>query len=331
MERHQCRRARQRGPSETREVGLVANSYFDPLGVVIGRPPAHPGQSARDQEVTRRIDHYVRSTPEPVELPIYWTATNVEHSLELGEWSGASSVPPSRSGCAIPAMCPAAKTNTPVADSRLPQTPTDIAGGAILTAAGTTAFAVLARRAAAGTVSAQEERSFRLVNGLPNGILGPVWLVMQGGSLAAVGAAALAVQSHSRSTATGLAVAGTTAWALARFTKPLVGRGRPADHLGRVTVRGAKQSGLGFPSGHAAVAAALAVVGSRGLANHRISASVLVAGVGAARQYVGAHLPLDVAGGIALGATVGAVTNLTLDGLKDAARRRNRQHSARRR
>ena len=227
-------------------------------------------------------------------------------------------------------MCRAAITNAPVADPSHPYAPTDAVRGAILTAAGTAAFGMLARRAATGTVSAREERSFRMVNGLPNGILGPVWLVMQGGSLAAVGAATLAVRSRSRTTATGLAVAGTTAWALAKVTKPLVGRGRPADHLGYVTVRGAQQSGLGFPSGHAAVATALAVVGSRGLPNHRTLASVIVAAVGGARQYVGAHLPLDVAGGIALGATVGAVTNLTLDGLQGSGSRRTRHNRLRR-
>jgi membrane-associated phospholipid phosphatase len=193
--------------------------------------------------------------------------------------------------------------------------PVGLVRGAILTTAGTAAFVVLARKAATGRVSVQEERSFRILNSLPNGIYRPLWLVMQGGSLAAVGAAALAARSRSPTTATSLAVAGTTAWVLAKVTKPLVGRGRPAEHLGYVTVRGAKQSGLGFPSGHAAVATALAVVGSRGPGNHTAWGWVIAATVGAARQYVGAHLPLDVAGGVALGATVGAVTNLTVNNL----------------
>jgi membrane-associated phospholipid phosphatase len=35
--------------------------------------------------------------------------------------------------------------------------------------------------------------------------------------------------------------------------------------------------------------------------------------VGGTRQYVGAHLPLDVAGGAALGIAAGAITNLALD------------------
>jgi membrane-associated phospholipid phosphatase len=214
---------------------------------------------------------------------------------------------------------PAASSNAQRVGFSLRQAPIDSIGGAILTTAGTAAFVTLARRAATGTISAREERSFRMVNGLPNGIRVPVWLVMQSGSLAAVGAATLVARSRSRRAAVGLAVAGTTAWALAKVAKPLVGRGRPADLLGYVNVRGANQSGLGFPSGHAAVAAALAVAASRALPNHGTLAAAVVAAVGGARQYVGAHLPLDVAGGIALGATVGAATNLALDGLLPCA------------
>jgi len=179
----------------------------------------------------------------------------------------------------------------------------------------TAAFVGLARRARRGAVTAGEERAFRWLNGLPRFLLAPVWVVMQAGSLAAVGVAAVVAGTRSRSAA-GIGVAGTSVWALAKAVKRLVRRGRPAQHLHDVSVRGARQTGLGFPSGHAAVATTLAVVGSRLLpARGRWAAFAAAIGVGSARQYVGAHLPLDVAGGVALGMAAGTLTTLVLDGV----------------
>ena len=43
-----------------------------------------------------------------------------------------------------------------------------------------------ARDARSGGVSPREEHVFRSINGLPNALHGPLWAVMQSGSLAAV-------------------------------------------------------------------------------------------------------------------------------------------------
>lgn len=174
-------------------------------------------------------------------------------------------------------------------------------------------FVLLARRASVGTVSASEERVFRLVNNQATLLRWPVWVVMQAGSLAAVPiAAALAVRKD-RATALALAIDGTAVWASCKFIKRVVNRGRPMDCLGDVVVVGKAQRGRGFPSGHAAVATTLTVIGSRVLPR---PASRLVwfvpVMVGVARQLVGAHLPLDVAGGLALGVTAGGVANAAL-------------------
>jgi undecaprenyl-diphosphatase len=180
--------------------------------------------------------------------------------------------------------------------------------------AGTAGFVILARKAAEGTVVPFEERAFRTINRITSRIRVPVWAVMQGGSLAAVPVAAWATHKRSRSTATGVAVAGTAVWALSKVTKKVVRRGRPDDHLDRVMVRGATQRGLGFPSGHTAVATVLAAVAGRVLPTGKARLAWLGATVvGGTRQYVGAHLPLDVAGGAALGIAAGAITNLALD------------------
>jgi membrane-associated phospholipid phosphatase len=165
-----------------------------------------------------------------------------------------------------------------------------------------------------GHVHRAEERAFRLINGLPQPLFAPVWVVMQGGSLGAVGVAALAARTRSRSTAAGVALAGGSVWAGAKVLKRLVRRGRPAQHLDCVSIRGADPTGLGFPSGHAAVATALAAVGSRVLQRRgrRLAWAAAVV-VGAGRQYVGAHLPLDVVGGTTMGMVAGSLTNLVLD------------------
>ena len=80
----------------------------------------------------------------------------------------------------------------------------------------------------------------------------------------------------------------------------------PGGILHAVTLRGVTASGLGFPSGHAAVAAALAA----GLYLSRPARRLTWAGVAlmsVTRLHVGTHLPLDVVGGAAVGWVVAAI------------------------
>jgi membrane-associated phospholipid phosphatase len=96
--------------------------------------------------------------------------------------------------------------------------------------------------------------------------------------------------------------------------KELVDRGRPHALLPELERRaGAPTGGLGFLSGHATVAFALAAVVSPYLTRHqRIAAYALAGTVALARVHVGAHFPLDVVAGAALGYGLGWVWNLAV-------------------
>lgn len=159
------------------------------------------------------------------------------------------------------------------------------------------ASALAARRRAVGST---EACVFRRVNGAPDGWEMPAWVVMQAGSLGGViGVSAVLARSQSRRAAEVFGV-GFGVWLAMKLVKPLVGRGRPAELLDDVVVRGAPQNGLGYPSGHAAVSTTLALITTVGPA--RWLALSVAAAAGSSRMYVGAHLPLDVAGGYAAGA-----------------------------
>ena len=176
-------------------------------------------------------------------------------------------------------------------------------------------LASTAHRARAGDLSPGEERVFRSFNGLPNVLSAPVWAVMQSGSLAAVFVAAGEQTRRSdNKRAAAMLLVGTGVWGGVKLVKPLVGRGRPAAELDQVVVRGHEQSGLGFPSGHAAVAGTLAIAISHDRGGAITAGALGVALLtGGARMFVGAHLPLDIAGGLAIGALGGGLAMRTID------------------
>jgi glycosyltransferase 2 family protein len=168
-----------------------------------------------------------------------------------------------------------------------------------------------------------EERAvFHAINGLPGWLGSVVEPVMQLGwygavLIAAVAAIAVGFLTHHprRGAIAGLAIglAGTGAYLAARLAKHLVNRGRPGSMLEEVRIRGAAASGLGFPSGHSAVSAAIVLVVIPYLIwRWRWALLVLPLTVAFARIYVGAHLPLDVVAGLAIGVIAACVVNLGL-------------------
>ena len=171
------------------------------------------------------------------------------------------------------------------------------------------ATAIAARRQ---RVSRGEATAFRVVNDLPDALYPPAWLIMQLGTLgAAPAAAAVAWLTGDRRLAGRLLAGGAGTWAASKVVKRMVRRPRPAALPPGPRRRGPDAAGLGYPSGHAGVAVALgaAALPHLGPAGRALTLAAVPA-VGLTRVYVGAHLPLDTAGGAALGLAMDAALAL---------------------
>ena len=124
--------------------------------------------------------------------------------------------------------------------------------------------------------------------------------------------AAVALTFRRARLAVALLAAGVGVYPLAKLVKGLLERERPGAVLPGSTERETFDVGsLGFPSGHAAVASALTPVAWRHLGPRwEVTALGTAMTVMIGRMYVGAHLPLDLVGGAALGAVTAGIANV---------------------
>lgn len=168
-----------------------------------------------------------------------------------------------------------------------------------------------------GNVPAAEVKVFRWLNdSLPDGLEWAIWGPMQFGAIGAVIAVGLGQLLLTRQWLLTVmtVVVGVEAWAVAKVIKPIVDRGRPGVEIDDVIHRGGSigggiDAGRGFVSGHAAIAAGLAVAVTVILpARWRWVPWLLTLLVGIGRIYFGAHLPLDIVGGYGLGLLLAGVT-----------------------
>ncbi|MGY1605018.1 phosphatase PAP2 family protein [Geodermatophilus sp. SYSU D00815] len=165
-----------------------------------------------------------------------------------------------------------------------------------------------------GELPTLERDLFRLVNDLPALVLPLVWTVMQLGNVVAVPVvAALAAAARRWRMARDLLVSGLLAYVTADLVKSVVGRERPGGLPVGAVLHEGPVTGLGFISGHSAVAAALAAAAAPYLSRRgRRVVWTLAWLVALGRVYVGAHLPLDIVGGMATGWAIGALVHWVL-------------------
>jgi undecaprenyl-diphosphatase len=173
-------------------------------------------------------------------------------------------------------------------------------------------FALSAAIAAQG-MAIGETGLFIAINSLADQLYYAIWPFMQFGVFITIPIlVVIALVMRRVRLAAAMATAGIGVYLLARVAKGIVDRGRPAALLTGVEGRETFVAGsLGFPSGHAAVAAALTVVVTPYLFGRwRYIPVALLAIIFVGRLYVGAHFPLDVIGGAALGVAAGSAANL---------------------
>src|SRR6478735_3703370 len=167
--------------------------------------------------------------------------------------------------------------------------PGAIAGTAVVTLA--VSWIIALRR----PVPVWELRLTEWINDAPRALGSALLPVMQLGTLAAPVLVAIAIVAFKRDwlLAGAVVATGVVTWLTAKGVKQLV-------------VRDGDGSGLGFISGHSAVAASAAMMAIVVVPKRwRLAVVALAALVGVARVVVGVHFPMDVVGGWSFGVLTG--------------------------
>jgi undecaprenyl-diphosphatase len=149
-----------------------------------------------------------------------------------------------------------------------------------------------------------ELRLTEWINDVPDAIAYLLYPFMQLGTLGGplVAAGLIAWLTRDRVLAGATAAVGVVTWFAAKEVKSIVERGRPVRYLPDIDVREGDGTGLGYISGHSALAAASAVMVMAALPRRYRPLAALAAGlVGIARIVHGVHLPADVVGGWSFG------------------------------
>jgi membrane-associated phospholipid phosphatase len=145
------------------------------------------------------------------------------------------------------------------------------------------------------------------INGAPDNVATMLYPIMQFGTLAGPLLVAIAIAIFKRDWLLSAAtiIVGLVTWFAAKGVKRLVERDRPASYMTEIVIREGDGTGLGYVSGHSAVAAATAIMAMAALPPRWRPLMVVVALlVGLARVVHGVHLPADLVGGWSLGVLI---------------------------
>ena len=164
-----------------------------------------------------------------------------------------------------------------------------------------------------GGVPGWERQVFRAVNGLPGWLYRPMWLAQILGVLGTpvVLAVVALLWRKWRLALALLLLVPLKLFVELRVIKVLVERGRPGQNEPGAVLRQVPPAGLSFPSGHAIVVFAVAVLLLPYLRGWwRVVPFGLALLACVARVYLGAHNPLDVVAGAGAGLLLGGLFTL---------------------
>jgi len=159
------------------------------------------------------------------------------------------------------------------------------------------------------------------INDAPDAVAAVLYPVMQFGTLGGpvLVAAAIVIFRRDWLLSAATVATGLVTWFAAKGVKRLVERDRPATYLPEIFIREGDGTGLGYVSGHSAVAAATAMMAMAALPPRwRPALAATAFLVGIARVVHGVHLPADLVGGWSLGVLIALGALSIVDRIRSA-------------